>query len=90
MNATSVREDAGAISGSDPVLLLWLWLRRAATALIPPQAWELPYAAGAALKKKKKKKNKRNLKRIFSDLNQVRAGPALHGTFALALPTSTT
>ena len=24
---------------------------------IPPQAWELPYAAGAALKKKKKKRD---------------------------------
>ena len=37
----------------DPVFL-WLWL--AATALIRPLPWELPYAAGVALKKKKKKK----------------------------------
>ena len=29
--------------------------RPAATARIPPQAWEPPYAAGVALKKKKKK-----------------------------------
>ena len=34
--------------GSDPVLL---WCRPAAVALIQPLAWELPYAAGAALKK---------------------------------------
>ena len=34
--------------GSDPTLL-WLWCRPAATALIQPLAWELPYAAGAAL-----------------------------------------
>ena len=31
--------------GSDPVLL-WLWHRPAATALIRPLTWELPYAAG--------------------------------------------
>ena len=32
--------------------LLWLWL--AATAPIRPLAWELPYAAGMALKEEKK------------------------------------
>ena len=36
--------------GSD-LVLLWL----VAAALIQPLAWELPYAAGAALKCKKKK-----------------------------------
>ena len=36
----------------DPTLL-WLWCRPAATAQIQPLAWELPYAAGAILKKKK-------------------------------------
>ena len=33
----------------DPALL-WLWCRLAAAALIRPLPWELPYAAGAALK----------------------------------------
>jgi len=33
--------------------LLWLWCRLAAAALIQPLAWEPPYAAGVALKKKK-------------------------------------
>ena len=33
--------------------LLWLWRRLAAIALIRPLAWELPYAASAALKKQK-------------------------------------
>ena len=33
----------------DPALL-WLWCRLAATALIGPQNWELPYAVGVALK----------------------------------------
>ena len=43
--------------GSD-LVLLWL----VAAALIQPLAWELPYAAGAALKcKKKKKKKKRQM-----------------------------
>ena len=42
----------------DPALL-WLWCRPAAAALIPPLAWELPYALGVALKKQKKKKKKK-------------------------------
>jgi len=32
-------------------------LAAAAAALIPPIAWELPYATGVALKRSKKKKN---------------------------------
>ena len=43
--------------GSDPILL-WLWLSLGlwpvAIATIQPLAWELPYAIGAALKRKKK------------------------------------
>ena len=42
------------------LVLLWLWCGLAATALIRPLAWELPYATGAALKKKKKKKTRKN------------------------------
>ena len=38
--------------GLDPTLL-WLWYRLVALASIQPLPWELPYAAGAALKKKK-------------------------------------
>ena len=34
-------------------MLLWLWLRPAAVAPIRPLAWEPPYTASAALKKKK-------------------------------------
>ena len=57
MNKTSVPEDAVLIPG----LAQWvgiqccheLWLRLAAAALILPLAWELPYVAGAALKRKK-------------------------------------
>ena len=40
---------------SDPVLL-WLSCKPAATAPIPPLAWEPPYAEDAALKKDTKKK----------------------------------
>ena len=40
--------------------LLWLWHRLAAAAPIGPLAWELPYAAGAALKRKQTKKKERN------------------------------
>ena len=42
---------------SDPALL-WLWHRPAATVLVPPLALVLPYAAGAAIKKKKKERKK--------------------------------
>ena len=44
--------------GSD-LVLLWLWCRLAATALIRPLAWEPPCAAGAALKRQKKQKQKK-------------------------------
>ena len=38
--------------------LLWLWRRLASVALIQPLVFELPYAEGAALKKKKERKKK--------------------------------
>ena len=45
--------EVGSTCGSD---LVWLWLghRLAAIALIGPLAWELPCAAGSALKKREK------------------------------------
>ena len=43
----------GHTCGSDTVLL-WLWRGLAAAAPTWPVAWELPYAAGAALKKQNK------------------------------------
>ena len=41
------------------LVLLWLWCRPAATALIRSLAWETPYAVGVALEKKRKKKKKK-------------------------------
>ena len=46
------RCSVGHRRGSD-LAWLWLWQRPAATAPIGPLAWELPYAAGGALKRKK-------------------------------------
>ena len=50
--------------GLDPALL-WLWRRPAATALLPPLAWEPPYAyaVGAALKRQKEGKKERKKER---------------------------
>ena len=55
MNPTKIHEDMALILGlaqkvKDPVFLL----AEAAVALIPPLSWELPYASGAAIKRKKK------------------------------------
>ena len=44
------------------LLLLWLWHRLAAVALIQPIAWEPPYALGATLKAEEKKKIKKKKK----------------------------
>ena len=38
---------------------MWLWYRPVVVIPIQPLAWELPYAAGGALKRPKKKKKKK-------------------------------
>ena len=60
-NPTSVGEDAGLIPSlvnwAKDSVMLWLWHRLAAAALIPSLVQEPPHAAGAALKIKKIIKN---------------------------------
>ena len=62
MDPTRNHEVAGSIPGLNQwvkhLALLWLWCRLAAVALIGRLAWELPYAAGMALKTKNKQANK--------------------------------
>ena len=62
MNPNRIHDVMGLSPGltqwvKDPVLL-WLWHRLAAVALIGNLAWEPHYAAGVAIKRKKKKKKK--------------------------------
>ena len=47
--------------------LLWLWCRQTVTAPIPPVAWEIPYAMGAALKKKERKEERKKFKSLQSE-----------------------
>ena len=58
--------------GSDSVLL-WLWRKPAATALMGPLAREPPYAQDAALKrqKNKKEKKKRSSRRGLAETNLI-------------------
>ena len=59
--------------------LLWPWCTLAAVALTRPLAWERPYAAGEALKKKQKskKQNQKKPRGIQEALrSQVTAGAA--------------
>ena len=55
MNPTKIHEYMGLIPGLAQwvkyLVLLWLWHRPPAVALIQPLALELPYAMGVALKK---------------------------------------
>ena len=55
------------------LVLLWLWGWLAATAPIQPLAWALPYAMGAALKKKtndKKRKKKETIHNLKENVAQ--------------------
>ena len=47
------------------LVLLWMWCRPAATALIGPLAWEPPYALGTALKRLKDQKKKEIIKVVM-------------------------
>ena len=61
------------------LVLLWLWCRPVATALIQRLAWETPYAqGGAALKIQKKKKKKIMIQTCLTVADQTSACMPYH------------
>ena len=56
---------------SSDLMLLWLWPRPAAVALIGLLAWEISWAVGVTIKKKKKQKKKEK-EREKQTLYQIR------------------
>ena len=72
---------AGCRRGLDPALL-WLWHRPAATALIQPLVWELPYGVGVAqeMAKRQKLTNKQKKHNCLYTLNYQLKDPLLYWT----------
>ena len=56
-------------------MLLWLWQGPEAAAPIGPLAWELPYAAGVAIKGKRKNKTKISLWDLVPDIDIFKTPP---------------
>ena len=69
-NPTSIQENVGSIPGLTQWVkdLVLQWHRPAA--LIQSLAWELPYAAGAALKSRKKKDTKELVQKTNSEISK--------------------
>ena len=65
-----VKDLAGCRWGLDPVLL-WLWYRHEAAALIPAIGQELSNAVGVAIKRKKKKKKKKKEERYGTETEKA-------------------
>ena len=75
MNLTDTHEDAGSIPGlcRRSLDLARLWRRPAATALIPPLAWESPYTMGVGLKRHTHTHTHTKATRIYSTTQGIYA-----------------
>ena len=75
----------GRRRGSDPAML-WLWCKPAAAAPMPALAWELPYAACAAIKSKKQTNKNQKPKNTISSTwltDQLNKWNTLHWAYRL-------
>ena len=69
--------------------MLWLWHRPAVIAPIRPLAWEPPYAAPVAQKRRRKEKKRKEKNYLFSCLLKDSKADFIQGTVVIGVGTTT-